>query len=98
MSAPPPHDKPPRRDSGTLGVFADTCDEILLRLAAVLAAFAVDDEVREIEAEARDLATAFSYWRAHPPTPADREAAIRRVMSLHKRAQDYLESHARRLR
>ena len=77
---PDDEDSPTPKDSGTLAVFEQTCVEALGKLDAL----PVSEASVDLRREAIALAAMFRSWTTHSPQPAERAAAVTRLMDLHR--------------
>jgi hypothetical protein len=86
-----PSEMPTHRESGHLAVFEQTAVESLAKLESLPEP--IDDEVRELKAEAVSLLGVFRSWATEPPIGEERARAIERVMDLHRNVESFLAGH-----
>lgn len=71
--------------SGVSNLFCDSAEHLATRLESE-----PDDVARVLAQEARELARRFATWQERRPTDEEREALIRRLFDVNRRAMDYL--------
>ncbi len=81
---PPSDDVPTVRPSGTVAVFEQTLVEAIDRLNNLPPSEESVDLRREIVA----LQALFRSWKVRVPSPADRAAAISRLMDVHRASEE----------